>query len=265
MKTIGLVLQPLDTLFFRGGRPFLPGLPGESSLPPPQALAGLVRTLLLERSGADLRAMRGKKEMRDGFEAAGVPWLAQVAVRGPFLAEDGNCGPEPVVRAPADLLLGDDGIQRLRPLRRPIAGWNPPEAGLLPLWTPGGRPPKERPQFLDWAGLRAYLWGEEIEKDHLRRAEDLFEMEDRTGIEIDAERWAAAESRIYAVRTLRLRRGVTFYGEVEVPEEGEALVPEEAAVPWGGERHYVRLRRVPPVAWPAASGRQQTLVLYTTS
>lgn len=231
-----------------------------SALPPPQVLAGFVRTFLLERAGADFHKMRGRRGVDEAFQVAGVPWLSDVRVRGPFLAEVSGGDPRPLVRTPADL----DGTTRLRPLKSPPPGWDPPKEGMLPLWREGKRSGKDRHEFLDWAGLRAYLNDARIAPDSLRRSSDLYLLEERTGIGIDPATWAAKDELIYTTRSLRLKRGVAFYGEVTLPDPAAELWPEECVAPWGGERHHVRVTRVRPVSWPEMAGSARTALLLAS-
>jgi CRISPR-associated protein Cmr3 len=134
---------------------------------------------------------------------------------------------------------------------------------MKPLWSARGRPPKERPEWLTWEGLKAWARGEEVKAQHTARSQDLYALEERTGIEIDPASWSAKESLIYTTRKIRLKRGIAFYAEVVLPEEKEALLPGETAEPWGGERHYVRMSRVRAVEWPHAQGGNITLALLT--
>ena len=46
-SAIGVLLDPLDTLFFRDGRPFDASSRVRGGLPNPQTLAGALRTALL--------------------------------------------------------------------------------------------------------------------------------------------------------------------------------------------------------------------------
>jgi CRISPR-associated protein Cmr3 len=86
-------------------------------------------------------------------------------------------------------------------------------------------------------------------------------VEERTGVTIDPSTQAAAESLIYSTRALRLARGVAFYGEVDLPDE-QAHWFDRETMSWGGERHYVTVKRVQPAAWPPPpSGTRIKLVL----
>jgi CRISPR-associated protein Cmr3 len=260
MKTIGLVLEPLDTLFFRGGRPFGAGLPGESSLPSPQSLAGVVRTYLLDRENADFAAMRGKSP-REAFAAAGAAWLADVCFRGPWLSELRQDRPQPMLRAPADLRFVDGELVRLLPASQKVPGWQPQLDGMYPLWSTGGKPSKTRPELLTFEGLSAYLANGKLQAHHVRNHAEFFLLEDRTGVVIDSTTYASKEGEIYVTRSLRLKPGVVFYAEADVPEDKIGHFEAPAAVGWGGERHHAIMRPVESVAWPEPAGHERTSLL----
>jgi CRISPR-associated protein Cmr3 len=264
MAKIGIVLEPLDTVFFRGGCPFGPRMCGESGLPTPQNFAGALRTWLLEREGADFGRMRNQPSLEAAFAAAGAPWLAQVRFRGPWLAEiSERSAPKPFVRAPADVVLVDGSPTRLRPLRTPLPGWSPPaeDPGMLPLWLKRGRPEKARPAWLSFEGLRAYLEGRQVEAPHLPPADSLYRLEERTGIQVEAVRQSAEEGLIYTTRNLRLQKNVAFYGEMELPPEKANVFDGEQVMSWGGERHHVVVHKAGPVRWPRAVDGARSLLL----
>jgi CRISPR-associated protein Cmr3 len=261
MKTIGLLLEPLDTLFFRGGRPFGAGLPGESSLPSPQSLAGVLRTFLLDCENADFAAMRGKPSLSDSFAAAGSAWLGGACFRGPWLAELGGAAPRPLVAAPADLRFVDGEVVRLQPTARRIPGWQPPLAGMCPLWKRGKKPSKERPQLLSFEGLAAYLNNGPLKPNDVCSHDEFYLLEDRTGVAIDPDTYASKEGEIYMTRNLRLKPGLGFYAEADLPDEKTGHFDAPNTVGWGGERHHVVMRKVPPVTWPEAVGNEYTSLL----
>jgi CRISPR-associated protein Cmr3 len=264
MPIIGIVLEPLDTLFFRGGRPFGLGLSGESGLPAPQNFTGALRTWLLERAGADFRRMRGQPSLAAAFVAAGVPWLAETGFRGPWLADISDpASPKPFVRAPANLALTAGEPVALCPLRTPLPGWSPPsgEPQMAPLWLKRRKPDKARPAWLTFDGLRAYLEGQAIAAEELRSGDKLYGVEERTGIQVDEKKQAAEEGLIYSTRSLRLESNVAFYGEIDLPEEQAKAFEGEQVMSWGGERHHVIVRKVDPVRWPEAPYSSRTSLL----
>jgi CRISPR-associated protein Cmr3 len=264
MPIIGIVLEPLDTLFFREGRPFGLGLSGESGLPAPQNFTGALRTWLLERAGADFRRMRGQPSLAAAFAAAGVPWLAETVFRGPWLADISDpASPKPFVRTPANLVFTNGQPAALCPLRTRLPGWAPPpdEPQMLPLWLKGRKPDKARPAWLTFDGLRAYLEGQPVAKEQLQSSDTLYLLEERTGIQVDEKTQAAEEGLIYSTRSLRLKLNVAFYGEIELAEEHTKEFDGEQVMSWGGERHHVVVRKVNRVRWPQAPDGSRTSLL----
>ena len=262
MTRTGVLIHPLDTLFFRGGRPFGAGLRAESGLPASQVFAGLIRTILLEKSGADFRAMRGKGSSAESFRAAGAEWVAHVKCRGPWLAQVNGTSVEPLTPTPANLrLTAEGGVLALWPRRRPVPGWTPREAGMLPLWAGGTALAKGTPGYLSLGGLRKYILGQCPAITDFCDAEKLFAWEERTGVGIDPGTYAAQEGEIFSTRNIRLRTGVAFYGEVELPQERVAILKHVTA--WGGERHHVAVEPVRPVAWPEAGGERALALMLS--
>lgn len=260
MKRIGVLIEPLDTLFFRGGRPFGAGLKAESGLPGPQVFAGLVRTMLLEGSGADFGAMKGKGGTREAFRVAGAEWVSEVKCRGPWLAETGGGAVKPVVALPANLQMGgEDQVTATAPRRKAVPGWSAPGAGMLPLWSGGLSRTKGGQEWISFEGLRRYLHGEAVRRQDLRATAELLEWEVRTGVGIDAGTYASKEGDLYSTRAIRLKPNVSFYGEVDLPEEGAELLNDVTA--WGGERHLAAVRVVEAVAWPEAAGERTVALL----
>ena len=90
-RTVGLVLEPLDVLFFRDGRPFEQASHARSRpLPLPQTVAGAITTALLQHGDCDFDKL--VQDIRQGADFAqalanqGLEHLARVGIRGPWLA-----------------------------------------------------------------------------------------------------------------------------------------------------------------------------------
>ncbi len=294
---VGLLLEALDVLFFRDGRPFAAAGRAASGLPMPQTIAGALRTALLEAHGCDFARMHKIPSFSDAVRA-GLPrsedhWIAEVSFRGPWLARwvekepdkglESRLQPERdrrkpelqqvevLVPAPAVLhgrkkQQGDE-LYRLTPLGGNLPGWKSDDQhGLRPLWLRREEPTEAVDGFLAPAGLAAFLRGECPTKQQVVRRDQLLDFDHRTGIGIEPDRLSAQESQIYAASFLALRPKVGLYVEVvlPVPEHKKAL-ERLAVLALGGEGRRARVTVLPePFAWPSAPATSRTLLLLTT-
>lgn len=274
---LGLLLDPLDVLFFRDGRPFGPASVGASGLPMPQTVAGALRALLLDRVGCDFpvlhRQIRAGTPVFDAMRAAShQPWVADVVVRGPWLARVDGDTPAPMVPTPAVLRRAkrapDAGIERLAPLPESLAGRLPgarlPPPLRRPLWQFSSQPTEPVGGFVTLAGLQRFLDGGVPDPGDLVAFDALAGFDRRTGVGIDREGGAAEEGLIYAASFLALRRGVQLYVEVDADAAARALL-DGAVLRLGGEGRRASVRVVRPVAWPerSAPGKGAVVVLTT--
>jgi CRISPR-associated protein Cmr3 len=265
MDRTGLRLDPLDTLFFRDGRPFDAASRASTGLPQPQPLAGAVRTYLLARHGLDLDAFARQRrqkpdaDVRDVLRRLGAPgWVLVLRFRGPWLALAGEQDVEPLL--PVPVTLARDGRtkkwHRADPLQGQLPGWDHPR--LRPVWRRGAPDAKHPGGYLTKAGIEKFLLAGGLpEDDDWLRADDLFGFDDRTGVEIDAGTLTAVEGRIYDIRLLALRpkverdgphRGkrVCLYAELLGLPDGEEFADP---LPLGGEGRCARIHKVEPADW----------------
>jgi CRISPR-associated protein Cmr3 len=269
---VGLNLAPLDTLFFRDGRPFEAATQATSGMPQPQTVAGALRTWLLRKAGCDFEKLGEAMASGKGFEAAvaeNQPDQAvaagQVRFRGPWFAVRG----EPVVDVPCILHKVEETgeIVRLAPLEKvPLPGWAPAEEGMLPLWTQEARRTKRLGGYLRLAGLRAFLNGGLPDRREVMEADDLFDQDRRTGIVVNSESLSVEEGMIYAISLLALKPGVSLYAEAIGPRQATDLLPAEPApLPLGGEGRYVALQKSAAFDWPSArpQGNQGRMLVLT--
>lgn len=281
----GLLLDPLDVLFFRDGRPFGPATRAGGGLPLPQTLWGAITSALLSRAKVDFDALRQAMNRQPDFAdalasiSAKLRWIGELSLRGPWLAKRNAANAsEPPLKiffpAPATLRQFKRGQQRdcitLLPLKndRPLPGWpdSGPHETSRPLWadTAGATEPVRG--FLDQAAMQSFLNGKPITAGAIMTAETLFKSDERTGIKIDADRLTAAESQIYGARFLSLAEGVAFYAEVDLPNDAPAdALPALDVLAWGGEGRRVRVEHVPPqMLEPAADQNRKPLLVLTT-
>ncbi|MBM4001270.1 MAG: hypothetical protein FJ297_17340 [Planctomycetes bacterium] len=254
--TIGLLLDPLDVLFFRDGRPFGEASYGVSTTPLPQTLAGAVRTNLLRHANCDFdklgKAMRDTSDFRAAVEAGGAPaWIADLVVRGPWFARDteSTSGVELLLPVPHVLHVDkkktaparsgarrsgqDDGeakLYRIRPVRsETIPGWRHAarragiERPLAPLWAKHAARTEPAHGYLTTRGFESFLQDDRshektsVENTGLVKNDDVFAFDRRTGIGIDPKTLHADDGKIYGASFLSLKPKVCLYASVVVP------------------------------------------------
>jgi CRISPR-associated protein Cmr3 len=230
----GLVLDPLDVLFFRDGRPFDAANRVLSGLPTPQTVAGAVRTALLSATGCPANSLpRGTGPIADRLRRAGADEaILTAAFRGPWLAirqrEDAD-HVDPLFVCPANLRLSreDHRLYRIgRPRDQkalPVSGWNA-AGGLWPIDYDGELNAKPDLILLTSRGLRRFLESAGT-KDSLtlsegadyRLADETFKLDHRTGIGIDPSRLSTIHGELYGVGLLALTSETRLYVEVCLP------------------------------------------------
>jgi CRISPR-associated protein Cmr3 len=292
---IGLLLEPIEPLFFRDGRPFEPGGQGRSGLPTPQTLAGALRTWLLRAANCDLTQLGGEiKEGKTFAAAAGSQGsqcasVAKIRFRGPWLTQPPPKNeapfvepkPLPLVPMPAVLMAekhpkhaskDPHPLARLSPLQGDLPGWKAPEEGMRPLWAKTEKDIDRATGYLTPEGLRNFVCGKEVnaaaDAQQVVPCSELWDFEGRTGIAVDSASNSAQEHMIYGVRLLALKPGVGFYAEMDGPEEALNLFPDApVTLPFGGEGRRVVVRKTTePFDWPRGeptNGQHPFLLLIT--
>jgi CRISPR-associated protein Cmr3 len=278
---IGLRLDPLDTLFFRDGRPFDAANRVVGGLPNPQTLAGALRTALLARTGFRFDDFAKRRKTRvnieDALRACGADdRIINARLRGPFLALADDAGnvepllPMPAVLAPAK---GTGAWVRAWP-RKPeeVPGWDDPD--LWPLVRDGQADAKADSRLITLTGLTQFLDRKELDDTQTVPHGPLYDFDDRVGIVIDGHSLTTVEGQLYAIRLLSLQpqkrpdgRHVCLYAELQPGTEGNAAYREllhESPVPFGGEGKYVRVRAVKPADWPQSTNRPRSLWYLAT-
>ena len=260
-------IEPLDVLFLRGNKLFGdPGSHGESLVPPwPSVAAGALRSMLLSADGVDL----------DAFARGDVrhPTLGTPAEPGSFrlcgfdLARRGAAGSAESLHAlPADLVvLRDDAgalqVNRLQPTS-PAVGLA--SSAPLPQWPVLSQARRDKPvggHWLTQAGWAAYLGGATPSAQHLVASTDLWKLDLRIGIGIDAETRSAADTQLFTAQAVAMAPGVGFL----VASSGAEL-PSRAVLRLGGDGRGAELQAVkhtPCVPDPAkiAQARRCRIVL----
>jgi CRISPR-associated protein Cmr3 len=286
--TVGIVLDPLDVLFFRDGRPFTASERLLSGLPLPQTLAGAIRTALLQHLGCDFSKMRGAATFAEAVArscGSDEQWIARTTIRGPWLARRTATDEEVDVFVPMPAILHkrkqndrkenekQTPLFRMSPLAaNELPGWNPTgdQAGLQPLWLRTLDPTEPATGFLTQNGLWQFLQGEPVMASEVVKPDELYSLDHRTGIGISPDRLVAEESQIYGRGFLALQENVAIYAEVVLPDDAPSvgtIFDDLRTLSIGGEGRHATIRRLAhPVAWPqiTPSNGQKPFVLLTT-
>lgn len=261
-------IDPLDTLFFRDGRPFAAGEGSNVSTlfpPTPFTLQGMVRSALLSKGCG-----RGVSTYKEGCERGACPdrdecrvkpvvgsldgsYPGTLRIRGPWLLVNG----EPILPAPADLIGRTEDKKKvfldkqpclstglLRPgeekssnLPGALKSLVPPSEGWEAFETAGG--------WLTWPAYRRYLSGAPpilVRRENWWLESDLWESELRPGLEIESGKARSKEGMLYFARHIRLKPSVRIGFAVD-GVEGEGFT-DFIAYPLGGERRAIRLERL---------------------
>ena len=227
MARIGLVLSPLDTLFFRDGRPFNAADQAIGSLPTPLPLAGALRTAILagepefdfELFGQQIRQRPDR--IADALAAGKLTseWYHSVGFRGPFLAiqKSAKETPIPLIPVPQNLRRRQDqakgiGMWFSATPQTNVPGWSASTSSglhsLLPLWLQDADDDDEYPGgFLTLPAIELYLQNNAaaISDQDWFLQNDVCLSDMRTGIGVDHDTFTAADSQIYGINLLALQ------------------------------------------------------------
>jgi len=253
-----LFIRPLDTQFYRDGRPFDAGIESEGKsnfLPYPRTLYGALRACILSRHSdwqnwpilPKVQSVIGSS--RDQF--------GSLNIRGPVMAEDrsGNliniC---PLYPIPRDLVKIKDTetCLLLRPLTddSSLEGYTNLQYKVYPC-KPDPRQHIEeiKGYFLSHDNLTQYLTGkfpQEKVKIILEKAENVFQFEPRLGIGLNPETRTVKLNLLYSVNHIRMEDNVGLIVDVD---DHNGLLPEKGMFRLGGDSRPVEYVKVGEENW----------------
>lgn len=242
-------IEPMDVLFLRGNRLFgEPGSHGESLVPPwPSVAAGAIRSLMLVAEGLDPAAFArceiahptlGSPDSPGAFTLAEFqlarrvdPWRADAAV-------------ETLHEPPADLVVSGGPKQEALEVGRMSP--TPVAAGLehscplpmVPVLAQHSRRKAAGGWWLREAGWRAYLAGELPAISEFVHSRDLWALDARVGVGLEAARGRAEDGKLFSAQAVALKPGVGFLAGVDGAEP-----PVEGALRFGGDGRAAALSR----------------------
>ena len=269
MPTAYRFIEPLDLLFLRGNALFGDaGSYGPSMvLPRPSVLAGALRSLMLVHDGFDpAEFARGQRP----HPTLGTPSQpGSFALTGLDLARrrpDGSV--ESLHALPADLVLseGQDGqpqLQQMRP-HAPAAGLQ--SSAPLSHWPLLAQPQRSKPiggRWLTQAGWAQYLNGQTPGLDQLVSTDQLWQMDSRVGIGLDAATGSVAEGKLFSAQALALRSGIGYLASVQGGEP-----PASGLLRLGGDGRGAAIQAVrhapPEPPWQALADARSCRIVLTT-
>jgi len=208
-----LGFEPLDTLFFRDGRPYTKDESEQvdvaSQFPPaPATLVGAVRAAVARGLGWDGRGSwdEGIKQQLGGGED-----LAALRFRGPFLLQDGI----PLFPAPANLMQNEKGSQALL-MPGPERNCDLGEVVRLPALPTNVQGESWKQAGAIWLSLedvtRALAGQAPANTSSIEQEEkeSLWSFEARVGIARDETTRTTGEGALYSPQHIRLRQGVNL-------------------------------------------------------
>jgi CRISPR-associated protein Cmr3 len=241
-----LILDPLDTLFFRDGRPYNQDDPSEveaaSFFPPyPPTIVGAVRAALARAMGWRQGSPWPADTLGDGVDwQSGDAALGPLRFRGPFVR---RCG-KPIFPAPLNLVGGQDpNGKRIISHLAPSSDLLATDIGAIGMPVPvavGSGFKTLEGSWLDADGMKRALNGLEPGHDSMIASSSVWQTEPRVGVARDANRRPLAEGGLYATAHARPARSVSLSVEAEgLPDVG--LGGDVA--PLGGEARGVWISR----------------------
>ena len=230
-------IKPLDTLFFRDGRPFTMGSEtwAEPIFPPyPSTVYGAIRTWLIFERG-DLE----KFKSGDFKEELGTPEKkGTLKIRGPFISLKNTL----YFPVPKDLLKEkgkkEGKLYDIDLVNKPgilIADYNLNQC----LINKSDNELDESDEVLDVSSLKDYLEGKKMEYRNTNK-DEIFLREPKTGIKRSRKSLSSEEGYLYRIPMVRVNKDVSLYVEIE----GISNHPNTGLIHLGGEGKTAKINKV---------------------
>ena len=230
-------IEPLDTLFFRDGRPFTMGVEAWANpvFPPyPSTVYGAIRTWLIFETGnlKDFRAGKYADEL-------GTPSKkGRLKIKGPFISVNNNL----YFPVPNDLLIKKKDKKDNTLFKIDLVGT--PEILISDYFLEKAFINKADFEvdnvdgFIDMASLQDYLSGRRVNIPFTEKKE-IFMQERKTGIKRSRKTLSSEEGCLYRLPMIRFKKDVSLFVEVE----GVNNYPEKGIIQLGGEGKIARIEK----------------------
>ncbi|MBL8451882.1 MAG: type III-B CRISPR module-associated protein Cmr3 [Zoogloea sp.] len=243
-------IEPLDVLFLRGNKLFGdPGSHGESLVPPwPSVAAGALRSRMLADERVDLAAFaRGDVD----HPSLGTPKRpGSFAVTAFHLARrfaDGRV--ELLIAPPADLVIAESedepSVRRLQPTALAsglLASGNLP---LLPVLAEVQRGKPAGGYWLTQTGWQKYLEGETPAAADLLKSSQLWAIDHRVGVGLDAHTRRAADGKLFSMQAVSMvqhQHSAAGFDVGFVAAVSGAELPKDGSLRLGGDGRAAALQ-----------------------
>lgn len=244
--------EPLDTLFFRDGRPYNKGELSQTGVtsifpPAPPTLVGAVRAACARALGW----RRGPWDERVRARLGDGTDLGPLRFRGPILVRETNDGSESLFPAPAHLLgnfIEDREVDRKRPKIESLHLLAPnrnttrmcdlgPDVSLpiAKCATQRAKPLGNKGWWITATGLEELLRGKTPQANHLVHRDTLWRHEPRVGIARSQDTRTTEEGALYSPEHVRLARGVSLAIEAQGLPQACMGALSSSLHPVGGE------------------------------
>jgi CRISPR-associated protein Cmr3 len=256
MKTYQI--EPMAPLVFRSGRPFGEGSRDGANFPWPSSLAGLLRTVAMDKAAWLAVELSGEQQQT----------LLNMASAGPILAQRAGDKITPLFPKPADALylLQDEktALFHLTPGAYPAGCGSDLPAGLAPVVLQAGAPkskPQKGAEFWPLDKLLAWRRGEQFAFSDLPAEADKPLADIRSSVAINRKTFASATGKLFQIQGLDFSRArLSQGGYAEHDWLLLARFSEELAnqtVTLGGERRlsWLTQAETDPLALPDAHAR----------
>lgn len=213
-----IFVRPQDILFLRGNQHFgTAGAHGAALMPPwPSLMAGAIRSRLIA-------------------EGETVESLANFCLTRFGLARQASAGDiEALLPLPGDVMVSVDALTDARyaiPTEMPASITSSYDLPTLPSFCLDKPAKAIGGLWLNAAGIRAWLTGAPIVAKHLVQSNDLWRIDPRLGIALDAQKRSAAEGKIYTAEAVAFANNIGFIASYS----GAAKLPDNAMLRLGGD------------------------------
>ena len=213
-------LQPLDVLYLRGNRLFGDSsATGDAVMPPwPSMAAGALRSQMLASNGVDSGqfATNGVKLTGDLSQSLGTPTEPGTfrLSHFPLAKVEDEKLLDVYWPLPSDVIVISDQnnkhIHYLQPQRLAASILTSSPCEQIPVFRTEKQAKPDNGLWLNTAGIQSWLNGQPITQEHLVESKQLWKIDSRLGIALDAAGRTTIEGQLYTVDAIAMNENIGF-------------------------------------------------------